>query len=144
MVEYGYNGRENIERYATNRMGRAVKFVPLEWNHPRDAEGHYLRLRTRMPGDVGTKDGLMPDFSDVADDQIGICAYNTTENIPISPVYRDTVEGRLELLKHCTENRTIWVGYRADREVWAGILFTTRDYTLDVQAGRVEFVEGRP
>ncbi len=141
MVENGYNGRENMDRYATERMARAIRFVPLDWQHPRDAKGNYLPIRRRRPEDVGEEDGLMPEFSDVPDDQIGICAYNTTENIPISPVYQDTIEGRLELLKHCSANKTVWSSYRADGETWAGILFSKRDCTLDTQTGRVEFID---
>src|SRR3989344_4743259 len=108
MVENGYNGRENMERYATKRTGRVIRFVPLEWQHPKDVQGNHLPLWRREPEDVGEKDGLMPDFSDVPDDQIGICAYDSFGNVPISPVYQDTIEGRLDLLKHCSLTETIW------------------------------------
>lgn len=129
-----------MERYATERSGRAIiRFVPLEWEHPKDTEGKYLPLRRRRPEDVGETTGLMPDFSDVPDDQIGICVYTSFGNVPISPVYKDTREGRLELLKHCSRNETVWSTYRADGETWAGILFSNRAYSIDLKTRRVEF-----
>jgi len=140
MVENGYNGRENIERYS-RRRSRDIRFVPFEWNHPKDAEDNYLPLRRREPDDVGKKDGLMPDFSDVPDDQIGICAYNTTDNIPISTVYQDTPEGRLDLLEYCSVNKTIWSSYRGGCETWAGVLFSNRPFSIDCRTRRVEFID---
>ena len=139
MVEDGYNGRLNMERYATARMARAIKFVPLDWDHPKDKNGNYVRLIRRDPEDKEKTDGYMPDFSDVPDGQIGICAYNTTENVPISPVYPDTPEGRLKLLDHCSRTQTVWNTYRADGETWAGILFSRRVLYIDTQTRRIEF-----
>lgn len=128
-----------MERYS--RRGRDIRFVPLEWHHPKDAKGSYLPLIRRGPDDVGEKEGLMPDFSDIPDDQIGICAYATMGNIPISPVYPDTAGGRLDLVKYCSVNETVWDYYRADGETWAGILFTNRTFTIDCQTRRVEFID---
>lgn len=139
-MENEYNGRVNLERYST-RGARDVRFVPLDWSHPRDAEGKYIPLRRRDPEDRGESDGLMRDFSDVPNNRIGICAYNSTENVPISPVFQDTIEGRLGLLNYCSRNATVWSTDRADGETWAGILFTNRPYIQDVETRRIKFVD---
>src|SRR4051794_4231525 len=92
-------------------VNREIRRVPLDWEHPKDERGWPIPLYPypspdefqELLADSVTLDELasdyMPDFSSVPEEQLGICAYETTsEGCPISPVFPDTPEGRWALV----------------------------------------------
>src|SRR5438105_2666411 len=94
-------------------VNRAIRRVPLTWQHPTDRNGQFIPLLSSanytdeqiadLVSDGRTYEeveaGPMPDFSAVPEDQMGLCVYETTsEGTPVSPVFPDTAEGREALL----------------------------------------------
>lgn len=144
---------------------REIRRVPLGFEHPKNEYGHYIGLigpgqgqyepeeiqemledgTIQSPEDM--KSWYMPDFSDVPEDEMGICAYETcTEGTPISPVFPDTPQGRLALLHHVTENETTFADHKTSIEGWAAILFSTDNIStiVDIQTGDLSVSSRRP
>ena len=83
-------------------MGREVRRVPANWQHPKNEHGHYVAMYDRNPYDAseieeGIRDGwldadapnygldVMPDWP--AEERTHVQMYeNTSEGTPISPV----------------------------------------------------------
>lgn len=142
---------------------REVRRVPLNWEHPKDERDNFMPLDDfshfsedlldEYNEDMGenekyTREQIlgwhMPDFSDIPEEQMGICAYeSTTEGTPISPVFPNTPEGRFQLAKYCTENCTVFASQKTGIEAWAGILFGQGIALVDGQTGTVNIHEPR-
>lgn len=95
-------------------MSREVRRVPLGWQHPMEwapqwdvpsqrvmmklvpkplFERRILEIVLAEGGTPEPEDCYMPDFSDVPDDEMGVCMYETTsEGTPISPVFHTCEE----------------------------------------------------
>src|SRR3990167_10363366 len=84
-----------VEHKVSFISNRGLRQIPLNWEHPRDERGSYIPLQDRELAyteeeiEEGLADGwlksrqeaedmLMPDFSNVPQEQMGICAYETT------------------------------------------------------------------
>ncbi|MDO8269691.1 MAG: hypothetical protein Q7T54_03410 [Candidatus Levybacteria bacterium] len=135
---------------------REIRFVPLSWEHPKDETGAYKPLMSRdmayteeeieeglADGRISSREELdtwfMPDFSNVPEEEMGICAYeSTTEGTPISPVRSNNPQGRFEIARYCAENNSVFVTQRGDIETWAAILYSNNTALVDLQNGRVE------
>lgn len=139
-------------------VNRETRFVPLKWEHPKDESGKYKPLMSRDSAyteEEGLADGwissreeletsYMPDFSSIPEEEMGICAYeSTTEGTPISPVHPDTPQGRFEIARHCAENYTVLASQKGDIETWAAILYGKNIALVDLQSGRVEIRDSR-
>ncbi len=142
---------------------RTLRKVPLKWEHPRNEQGGFVPLYDRKTyphyteeeiqkglkdGWIKSREGLearfAPDFSGVSDEEMGICAYEeTTEGTPISPVFPNTSQGRFDLLKHVTENESVFGDVKTDIETWSRILFDNTHAVVDAQRGVVE-ISPRP
>lgn len=147
---------QGIERRYYTIANREIRFVPLKWEHPRDGSGSYKPLMSRDSAyteeeiEEGSTDGwlksrqeaediLMPDFSKVPEEEMGICAYeSTTEGTPISPVRSDTPQGRFEIARYCAENHSVFASQKGDIETWAAMLYGKNPALVDLQNGRVE------
>jgi hypothetical protein len=135
---------------------RELRYVPTGWSHPRDKTGCYIPLYSRprhkeLEGEIADRlvegdvqiaqdvlDEYMPDFSDVPEDQLGVCAYETsTEGTPISPVFPNTPDGRFALAKYCSEHETIFATYQASIQTWVQVLFGDHRALVDIKSGRV-------
>lgn len=93
---------------------REVRLIPKTWQHPKDERGRYVPLLEEQ----------MPAVAGPAPHDTEIAAYETTtEGTPISPVFPDTDEGRLALVRHCAQHGTTFGRAKADAEAWAAILF---------------------
>lgn len=132
--------------------------MPLDWKHPKDERGEYIPLQRRdlsyTEGEIEeglaegwlksrqeAEDMLMPDFSNIPEDQMGICAYESvTEGTPISPVFPNTPTDRFELAQYCSENATVF-GYQKapDIEAWCRILFDSVNALFNPKEGTIEF-----
>lgn len=143
-------------------LNRGIRIVPLNWEHPRDPRDgsgfkpllprehfdneSFEECRDENPGLTREEfeSWHMPDFSSVPDDQMGICAYETTsEGTPISPVFHNTPEGRFQMAKYCAENRTVFAANKADIETWAAILFSGNTAVVDLHTRRVEISDDK-
>lgn len=122
---------------------RELRMVPLNWRHPKDANNNFIPLMDRKnypyypESDIqaGLEEGWLqsreelesmfaPDFSSIPPEEMGICAYQSTnEGTPISPVFPDTTEGRLKLIQYVVDNEYVFGEIKADGETWAMILF---------------------
>lgn len=147
------------EKGAFFSVNRELRRVPLDWQHPKDKEGYDEPLLSRdskytdedidemlKDGDIKSKDEVstwfMPDFSDVPDEKMGICAYEcTTEGTPISPVFPNTSRGRFELAKYCAQNYSVFGENKADIESWAGILYGNADCYFNLADETIEIFE---
>ena len=87
-----------------------VRIVPAGWQHPVDKRVRYAPLfADQMPEPNGETE---------------IVAYETTsEGTPISPAFPTTPEGRLDLVRYCSEHCTTFGDHLAGEEAWAVILF---------------------
>jgi hypothetical protein len=82
----------------------------------------------------------MPDFSNVPEEQLGLCVYETTtEGLPISPVFPNTPEGRWALVHYCAQFATVFANRKVNAEAWAELLFGDSLAVVDAQTGRVLF-----
>src|SRR5487761_1455331 len=91
-------------------FNREARTVPLGWEHPRDKDGAYITLMPRKWYDTNDSFNecmFMPDFIGIPDDQKGICAYETTSHTPISPVFPNTAQGKLDMAQYCVEHATV-------------------------------------
>ncbi len=120
---------------------REVRWVPLGWQHPRDAQGRHIALDDHRRFTEETiaeylehdptltreelKTRYMPDFSAVPREQMGIAAYEiTTEGTPVSPVYPDTPRGRYALLSYCARHVSVFGdSYNHSIDGWCELLF---------------------
>lgn len=147
-----------VERKVSFISNRGLRQVPLNWEHPKDERGRFKPLfdhshfsedlleeyNEDMPeGEKYTGEQIlgwhMPDFSDVPQERMGICAYeDTSEGTPISPVFPNTPEGRFQIAKYCAENQTVFASQTADIETWAAMLFGRNTALVDMETGRVE------
>lgn len=96
--------------------GRALRTIPTGWQHPRDPERRhfYQPLLAEQ----------MPEVAGLAPPETEIVAYETTtEATPISLPYPNTAQGRLDLVRFCSERCTTWGDHTAGPEAWALILF---------------------
>jgi hypothetical protein len=122
---------------------REVRFIPRDWQHPRDERGRYLPL---LPNGYAAANGLaeaeawpeMPATTGPVRLQgLEIAAYETTtEGTPISPAFPDTPAGRLALVNYCAGHATTFADGRADAETWAAILFGDGAASIEMD-GRV-------
>lgn len=89
--------------------GREVRRIPAGWQHPTNS-GKYIPLLPReMPTDEGPAE---------------IAAYETvSEGTPISPAFPGTAEGRLALVRYCSEHCFVFGDKKAGMEAWAAVLF---------------------
>jgi len=124
---------------------RVVRRVPLLWQHPIGDNGQYIPLSDSAlfsEEDLYTEgkdmelcvtgEQFMPDFTEVPDNEMGICAYEeVSEGTPISPVFPDTPEGRIALGKYCAQNTRI-----LNRPVTADIIFSKGITLIDVKGLR--------
>lgn len=150
-------------------LNREIRRVPPDWKHPIDGEGNYLHLTEYFKFEdmwyIGRteeealadyeidKTRMMPDFSEIPEEKMGICAYeNFTEGTPISPVFPSTPEGRFALAKYCSENASItdrvnFLGVKerkASLVDWANTLFSDEPYKLDIESGRIDIFAPSP
>ncbi|MDB5184967.1 MAG: hypothetical protein JWN38_775 [Candidatus Saccharibacteria bacterium] len=119
---------------------REARVVALDWEHPKNEQGFHVPLLPRgsyteeeiqdflEDGTLQSREELetwyMPDISDVPEDKLGVAAYETTtEGTPISPVFPNTREGKINLVRYVTEHETVFANVQTDGEAWAGILF---------------------
>lgn len=120
---------------------REVRRVPLDWQHPRDAQGKSIALDDHrhfteetiaeyLEHDpdltrVELEAGYMPDFTAVPREQMGIAAYEkTTEGTPVSSVYPDTPLGRYALLSYCARYVSVFGdSYNHSVDDWCELLF---------------------
>ena len=155
--------KNNPEFRAIVSLNREVRRVPLDWQHPKDADGNYLRIEEYFKFEdrwyiniseeearvifEEEKKHMMPDFSGIPADKMGVCAYESfTEGTPISPVFPDTPEGRFLMVKYCAENASItdqisFLGVKkqkADVVTWTNALFSEVPYALDINSGKIE------
>jgi hypothetical protein len=80
----------------------------------------------------------MPDFSLVAEEDLGICVYETTsEGTPISPVFPNTPHGRFMLAKYYTEHATVFAEQKTGFYNWCQILFGGELVVVDYEKGTV-------
>jgi len=150
-------------------LNREIRQVPLDWQHPQNEDGSYIPLTeyTRLE-DIWysgrteeearevyeeDKNAMMPDFSEIPQEKMGICAYeNFTEGIPISPVFLNTPEGRFALAKYCSENASITdrvecLGVKEKKAGlvdWVNTLFGDELYALDIKSGRIDILAPSP
>lgn len=131
---------------------REARQVPLNWRHPVDRAGRWVPLfkyseeaieeeLRENPGATRAQvtSDMLPDCSNLAEDEIGISAYETTsEGTPISPVFPNTPEGRFELASYCAQFGTVFANQRcADVYTWCQILFGGETVVVDYDKGTV-------
>ena len=118
-----------------------IRGIPKGWKHPQDERG---RHRPLLPADQWPStaeaqrqwmmeyetdqppnpEQFMPSVRALPAEATEIVAYETTsEGTPISPAFRNTPEGRLELVNYCAEHCTTFAQNMAGPEAWAAILF---------------------
>ena len=150
-----------LERRSYAFVNRESRRVPLNWEHPRNEKGQFIGLsdHSRLTEEsisewLSEEPGLnrdkieswhMPDFSNIPEEQMGICAYETTsEGTPISPVFPDSLEGRFELAQYCMENATVFGSQKCpDIEGWRAILFDKDLALLNMAEGTIEITKPR-
>lgn len=146
-------------------LNREIRRVPLDWKHPQNEDGSYIPLteytrfediwysgRTEEEAQRKYEEGkqhMMPDFSEVPEEKMGICAYESfTEGTPISPVFPSAPEGRFALAKYCSENASIadrvdLLGVKEKKAGlvdWVNTLFSDLPHTLDIQSGKIDIL----
>lgn len=153
MIEPGEGDKRREVLFFTNRV---IREIPLNWAHPKDKDGDYVPLLNRKDyphSEEEMKEFLkeqnlkskkevdkifMPDFSKTPPEEMGISAYEeTSEGTLISPIFPNTPEGRFQLLKHCTENETVFGNNKANIEIWAGMLFGKATVQVNLEKGIV-------
>ena len=101
-------------------MGREVRMVPPDWQHPKNERGAYIPLHERDAleyvdaEECGiTEENVMPDFGDRA---THLCMYEiVTEGTPMSPAFA-TAE---ELARWLADNRaSTFADMVTTYEVW--------------------------
>ena len=134
------NNLHQVERCVIS-SNRVVRRVALAWQHPIDEKGSFkpladlsllheedLYMEGKDMDECVTIEQFMPDFSNVPENEMGVCAYEeVSEGTPISPIFPDTPEGRLELAKYCAQNTRI-----LNRPVTADILFSKGITLIDI------------
>jgi hypothetical protein len=138
------NAAAKITRKEQGTSGhRAIRRVPLGWQHPKDEEGEFVPLfdsrevaghytieeLTELRGDGMGKDPgswFMPTFAGVPDDEMGVCLYEiTTEGTPITPVFPDTEDGHKDLVAYAAEYATTFGSNSiASAEYWEERFFS--------------------
>ena len=89
--------------------GREVRRIPAGWQHPTNA-GKSIPL---LPREMPTVEGA-----------VEIAAYETvSEGTPISPSFTDAPEGRMSLVRYCSEHCFVFGDKKAGLEAWAAVLF---------------------
>ncbi|HLZ25567.1 MAG TPA: hypothetical protein VKQ30_25870 [Ktedonobacterales bacterium] len=127
--------KKSVVFIASNREVRAV---PFTWQHPVDATGEPIPLRTRdyryteneiaeLVAEGHTREELdaefMPDFSAVPAEQMGVAVYETTtEGTPLTPVFPNTREGLFQLLQYCAQHCATFADIQTGLDGWARIL----------------------
>jgi hypothetical protein len=134
---------------------KEIRRVPLTWQHPTysvdelEPDQHYLlgrykalQSRERYSEEEIeelSREGIfefMPDFSDIPEEEMGICIYETvTDGTPKSEVFPDTPNGHLDLIRFAADRiEVIGAGY-VSAEAWVAILGTGA--VIDIANGRV-------
>lgn len=125
-------------------MGREVRMVPPDWEHPRDGRGAFIPLHPRaffegqdpdMPeGERIEEWHCMPDFGDRA---THLCMYeDTTEGTPMSPAFA-TAE---ELARWLVDSgASVFGEMRLDYEGWLDVI---ENGSVGIFASRREPWEG--
>jgi hypothetical protein len=85
---------------------------------------------------------MMPDFSAMPAERMGIAAYETTtEGTPVSPVFPDTARGRFELVDYCRGHANVFGGDECPSlEAWSSILFGEEGAVVDLDARTVVYL----
>lgn len=119
---------------------RGIRRVPLNWQHPKDENGHFIPLYdSREPTggkymiteleemienasvrpDEDIKSWFMPTFNDVPAEEMGVCLYETTsEGTPLTPVFPDTEQGHKALAAYAAEHATAFEDFQLSLEEW--------------------------
>jgi len=123
---------------------KEVRIIPKGWKHPQDEDGRHRPLLSadQWPSTPEEQrqwmienetdqppmaERFMPSVRGLPVEETEIVAYETTsEGTPISPAFRNTPEGRLELVNYCAEHCTTFAQNMAGPEAWAAILFGGR------------------
>lgn len=122
-------------------MGREVRMVPPDWQHPKTAEGNYQPLferdeymseRLDDPENELTEADFMPDFGDKA---THYCMYeNVSEGTPISPPFA-TPEDLAGWL--ADTGASAFAGQTADYEHWLRVAKGGYAPTMAIQGGQL-------
>jgi hypothetical protein len=135
------NAADKVVQWEQGRSShRGIRRVPLNWEHPKDKNGHFIPLfDTREPaggkytvseleemiekGDISRYEDLkswfMPIFKDVPDEEMGVCLYETTtEGTPLTPVFPDTEQGHKDLAAYASEYATRFAGDHMSAQDW--------------------------
>lgn len=124
---------------------RGIRRVPLNWQHPKDENGHFIPLYdSREPAggkymieeleemiedgtvspDEDIKSWFIPTFSDVPAEEMGVCLYETTtEGTPLTPVFPDAEQGHKDLAAYAAEYATSFADRQANAEEWGQRFF---------------------
>lgn len=129
-------------------MGRAIRMVPANWEHPKDERGKYIPMHTRFPyADDEIAEGLEDGWLDASKPNYGIDLMptwseqeathfqlyeTTTEGTPISPVFASFDD----LCEWAAENATTFANFKATADQWREML---RSGFVHHREGRVIF-----
>lgn len=115
-------------------MGRAVRRVPADWEHPRNERGHYIPMHTKfLYTDDEIKEGIEDGWLDADKPNYGIDLmptwtpeeatqyqlYETTsEGTPISPIF-DNLD---DLCEWAAKHATTFASFKATADQWRSML----------------------
>ena len=121
-------------------MGREVRMVPKNWEHPKDEKGNYIPMHTEFPYEQseveeGLRDGwlcgepphydvdVMPDFK--PEEKTHYQMYETcTEGTPISPVF----ESPQKLARWLADNNaSSFASHTATYEQWLRLILSCEE-----------------
>lgn len=131
-------------------MGREVRKVPVDWQHPKDADGNFIPTHKRFPYDQdeieqGLRDGwlnddkenygivVMPEWPH--EQRTHFQMYETcSEGTPISPVM-DTPEN---LARWLTDNKaSAFADETATYDEWLSIIRSTFSVSAVIEKGKL-------
>lgn len=158
MIEQDNNLQEVEHRFHYS-ISIELRRVPLDWEHPKKSKYSSVfkplfeheslseeSIEEFMEEDPGftreeASGRFMPDFSNVSEEQMGICAYETiSDGTPISPVFPNTSAGRFALAKYCADKKPVFVDEGADIGTWKAILFGERLVMFNSNEDRIEVI----
>lgn len=115
-------------------MGRQIRMVPADWDHPRDERGEYIPLHTHFPyNEAEIAEGLADGWLDASKPNYGMDIMpqwtprqathvqlyeNTTEGTPLSPIF-DNID---DLCAWAAENATTFADWTATADEWKSML----------------------
>lgn len=141
------NAADKVVHKEQGRSGhRGIRRVPLNWQHPKNENGHFIPLfDTREPAggkymlveleemieegmvspNEDIKSWFMPTFKDVPAEEMGLCLYETTtEGTPLTPVFPDTEQGHKDLAAYAAEYATSFASQQESGTDWEQRFFS--------------------